>query len=98
MKLSKDDRRLLKKWGYKDSEIDFIEVASSCTIYSSRKKNICDMDALNILGREEFLSGLSRSAFHYSATRRSETGIEVSFDNTYFNYVGKYGNPAEFTV
>lgn len=98
MKLSKEDRKLLKKWGYKESEIDFIEVVSSCTIYSSRKKNICDIDALDILGREEFLSGLSRSAFHCSATRRSETGIEVSFDNTFFNYIGKYGNPANLAV
>lgn len=93
MVFTMEDRKLLKKWGYKDKEIDFIEKASTCTVYTARKKNICDDEALNILGREEFISGLSRSAFHHTATRRADNGVEVSFDNTYGKYFQACGNP-----
>ena len=39
-------------------------------------------EAVIILGREEFLSGISRSAIHYTASRESKGHSIVSFDSS----------------
>jgi hypothetical protein len=44
-------------------------------------KKISQEKALEILGREEYLSGISRSAFHWSAVR-DNNGETVYFDSS----------------
>ena len=75
-KLTEKDKKLLKEWGYFDEDIAQIEKGANVgTITFTYKKNkdveheITPQKAIRIIGREQFLSGLSRSAFHWSAIR-----------------------------
>jgi len=45
-------------------------------------KKISREDAIKILGMETYLSGIARSAFHWSACRENEKGDIVSFDSS----------------
>ena len=48
---------------------------------TGEKRKIKNEEAVEILGMKTFLSGISRAAFHASASRDSEDGnFEVSFD------------------
>lgn len=84
-KLTDKDKELLRKWGYPESDLLQIEdAANEGKIKSYRKEtaswNHISVDgAIRILGRTEFLSGLSRAAFHRSA-QRENNGRRVSFD------------------
>lgn len=82
MELTKQDRRTLKDWGYNPKDINQIEIATSLTKYEYKGKLICDEKAAKLLGREEYLSGISRSAFHWSASRDTPDGETVSFDSS----------------
>ena len=78
MKLTKNDKRLLNQWGCPCSYYPQIERAmNACiTIYKieteKRTGKISRDEAIKVLGRERWLSGIARSAFHWSATRRSD--------------------------
>lgn len=82
MKLTESDRKYLKKTGHKKKEIDRIEVATSLTRYEYGGKLICDVTAAELLGREAYLSGIARSAFHWSAARKTPGGETVFFDSS----------------
>lgn len=82
MKLNKEDKELLTKCGHSEAEINQVEEAINKTTYTMGKKRISATTALTVLGRENFLSGISRSAFHYSFCRTNENGEEVSFDSS----------------
>ena len=50
---------------------------------SERGKRISRAEAIRLLGRRTWLSGLSRSAFHYSACRNIEGGQSfILFDSS----------------
>ena len=75
-KLTNKDKKLLKEWGYSDEDMLQIEEGANVgTITFTYKANksqehiITPQKAIRIIGREQFLSGLSRSAFHWSAIR-----------------------------
>ncbi len=87
MLLTKDDKKQLRKWGHTARDYRQIELVSTCCLFTlytggmKKDKLICADEALEALGRREFLSGLSRCAFHWSATRTTEDGKSmVSFD------------------
>lgn len=82
MKLNNKDREYLRKCGYKESDFNQIEEATGKTVYEMNDKKISTKKALEILGREIFLSGISRSAFHWSACRENEKGDEVYFNSS----------------
>ena len=82
MKLSTSDRKMLKSWGHTAKDLNQIEVATSLTAYEYKGKLVCDVKARELLGDEGYLSGISRSAFHYSASRQTPDGEEVSFDSS----------------
>jgi len=74
MELTKKDKEQLLKWGYLEEDFAQIErCMKEAKIESfSRKggwKPISSETALKMIGRTEFLSGISRSAFHVSAMR-----------------------------
>lgn len=86
-KLTKVDINTLKKWGYSDEDIECIKYRLSylrCYLYNYKddtQKRISRKDAINYIGRDNFLSGLGRCAFHWHAGRGVEnTSYEVSFD------------------
>jgi len=82
MKLLKTDKEILTQWGYEDEDIKQIEKATTKTVYELNNEKISITTALEVLGREEFLSGISRSAFHWSSSREGINGERVSFDSS----------------
>ena len=93
-KLTPEDIALLKEWGEKDNDcIKQVERVASkkwtkyeLIDYNKKiRKKISREEAIEILGREEWLSGLHRSAFHCSACRYQggdcEGSICVLFDS-----------------
>jgi hypothetical protein len=82
MKLTIKDKELLLKWGYEEEHLKQIERATTKTIYKMDRKKISANEAIDILGRETYLSGISRSAFHWTACRDNGKGKTVYFDSS----------------
>lgn len=82
MKLTNNDKELLKEWGYQDNDINQIEEATRKTVYEVEGEKISAKKALEELGREEYLSGISRSAFHWSSARISKNEKTIFFDSS----------------
>ena len=93
MKLTSEDKKILLKFGYPKEDFYQIERATTKTTYEIYERNnnnkietnykkISQSEALDILGREIYLSGISRSAFHNSACRDNENGQTVYFDSS----------------
>jgi hypothetical protein len=82
MKLTNKDKEMLINWGYKEEDLNQIERATTKTTYEMNGKKISINEALNVLGRETFLSGISRSAFHWSAGREDGKGQTVYFNSS----------------
>ncbi len=78
MKLTKKDKEILKSMGYVDWDLQQIEEASNYTSYkvSETDKTISEEEALELLERKSFLSGMARSTF--SATSYRNTLNETS--------------------
>lgn len=82
MKLTEIDKKQLKKNGYIESDFPQIERAmqKSKTTYKAvdmrtgKRETISREQAIEILGRETWLSGISRSAFHWTAQRDNMRG------------------------
>lgn len=83
MRLSKSDCEILSSMGVLQSDFDQIERAASRrnTSYSIHGKKISQSDAIRILGRRGYLSGIARSAFHYTCVRNAPDGTPVFFDS-----------------
>ena len=82
VKLTKQDKELLRGYGPSEGDMKQIARAIRCTEYTVDGTRITADEAVTILGRENFLSGISRSAFHYTASRESEDHSIVSFDSS----------------
>lgn len=86
MKLTKEDIELLRSWGYLQKDIPQIKeaiVRSSYELYDKttyKTKWITADEAVELLGREQFLSGIGRSTFHYTSSRETQHCV-VSFDS-----------------
>lgn len=85
MKLTKTDKNMLKEWGYSEEDIPQIEKVirvSNYFLYKNQEKStsISSKNALELLGKELFLSGIARSAFHWNALRENDS-IKVLFDS-----------------
>ena len=86
MKLTLKDKAYLYNNGYSLEDVKQIECCIRHTIYYDKEdKCISRKKAIEILGREKWLSGMSRSSFHWSAVRINEdTNEEVYFDSSAF--------------
>lgn len=84
MKLTAEDKQRLIEWGYTESDLPQIEEAmrKSRTTYKMKGRIIQREEAVATLGRLEYLSGIARSAFHFSAARTSLDGRVVIFDSS----------------
>lgn len=86
MELTKKDKEQLLKWGYLEEDFAQIERAinnGNIESYSKRNgwKQIPPETAVRMIGRKEFLSGVSRAAFHASAQREdAKNRYRVSFE------------------
>jgi hypothetical protein len=82
MKLTIEDKKLLKSWGYKTKDFNQIEEATNKTEYELNDDRITLTEVLQVLDRETYLNGISRSAFHWSACRQNKDGETVYFDSS----------------
>lgn len=83
MKLLKKEKEYLQKAGYRESDFRQIQEAVGRTVYTvNGKEEISAKRAKELLGRQTFLSGLTRSAFHWSAVRKTASGETIHFDSS----------------
>ena len=93
MKLTNDDKKYLSKVGYEKSDFKQIEEAMNKTTYEiflpdnqiiigkPIKERISRKKVLELMDRTEWLSGISRSAFHLTASRMTKDNREILFDS-----------------
>lgn len=84
MTLSKEDKKILESWGHPKSDFRQIEIALNKTVYileSDNNRRISAKEARNLLDTETFLSGISRSAFHWTCSRENNGNV-VHFDSS----------------
>ena len=86
-KLTKADIELLMNWGYLKEDITDIQYRLPylrCYLYNEKdgsEVRISRKKAIELIGREQFLSGLGRCAFHWDALKIVEgTNLSVFFD------------------
>ena len=91
MKLTNKDKKYLIAIGYSDNDLTAIEdairnIRYEVEVFDSIPINITQKEAIRILGREEFLSGVARATFHSSAVRHHQTmtNVVVYFTRTKF--------------
>ena len=88
--LSPADKLTLLSWEHPIEDFEQIEEATNVGKFrnATAKRNITWQTARKKLGDREFLSGISRAAFHLDCSRYTEDGstcIEFDFRN-YFRY------------
>lgn len=84
MKLTKSDKEYLKEIGYLECDFSQIERASGKTDYMYQSKRIGQKKAIELLGRKKYLSGIARSAFHWSACGETADGSCIYFNSSHF--------------
>ena len=86
MKLTKEMKNILKEFGHEESDFPQIERALKVTKYKfyegEKSEEISRTVAIEKLGLRAFMSGISRSAFHWSSMRTCENGSSVRFDSS----------------
>lgn len=87
MRWRKDDTELLQSWGYSQEDIEQIKEARKFLILTTQNSShdnkeikISINKAIELLGRETFLSGLARASFHWTSVRSSDKDEDVFFD------------------
>lgn len=90
-KLEKWQKEKLLEWGYPEDDLAQIEEALTKTTFTMhfnrldglKDKKITQWEARCLLTPEDFLSGLGRSAFHFSSCRTSKEGdFTIYFDSS----------------
>jgi hypothetical protein len=81
--LTKQDKQILLDSGHKEEDLEQIQQAADKrkTTYTIDGKDATREDVIKLLGREKYLHGLSRSAFHHTASQKQD-GKEVGFDSS----------------
>lgn len=82
MKLTEKEKTILKKWGHDESEIDQIQRAIDLTTYERDGVDITEEKAKWLLGTTEWLSGISRSAFHWTSSRNDRYGKSIYINSS----------------
>ncbi len=73
--LTDEDKETLKRYGHDPRDFEQIEQCANKSVYVlDYKESVPIEKALELLGRETFLSGISRSAFHWTAARETPDG------------------------
>lgn len=82
MKLADSDKALLKTWNFPESDFPQIEDALGVTVCIMNGKRISRKKAIELLGQKTYLSGIARSAFHWTSCRLDADGNEILFDSS----------------
>lgn len=87
MRWRKDDSELLQSWGYSQEDIKqikearkFLILTTQDNLHDDKEIKISKDKAIELLGRETFLSGLARASFHWTSARRNDKDEQVFFD------------------
>ena len=85
MIITRTERKTLEERMFSKSDISEIEYAAKKTVYykeeNGKRIPLSREEAINVLGRENWIAGLCRSAFHIVATRYAADGTAVKFDS-----------------
>ena len=83
MKLTEKDKIILRELGHLDEDFAQIERAMDkrITKYEIDSRVVTREDVLELLGRRDYLSGLSRSAFHCTSSKVKDNHY-ISFDSS----------------
>ena len=91
MKLTNADKAYILSIGFPKEDLEQIEAAVDNTKYTlilgnGRERPLTRLGAMRKLGRQTFLNGISRSAFHWTAMRetKGERVEHVYFDSSDF--------------
>ena len=81
--LTTEDKAILRSFGHPDNDFNQIEEAINRSTFTLDEKEVVNAyDAIYILGKYNFLSGISRSAFHWTSSRESSDGKHsIHFDS-----------------
>ena len=84
MSISNEDKEYLLSIGYLEKDLKQIAYAAKANVtkYECEGKRIAKSTVIELLGRKKWLSGLARSAFHWSAVREAEDGRCIHFDSS----------------
>lgn len=91
MKFTEEHKKILKEFGYQEDDIGQIEEATNYgntlyTLFSGnypfKKRRISIKICIELLGIKAFLSGIGRSAFHWSAVRQVDDAYSIYFDSS----------------
>lgn len=89
LKLSEQDKAMLTEMAVQGEDFEQIEDSMKSRntqykvyIHDNNGTPITRKATIRILGRRAWLSGLARSAFHYTAVRDAEDGRKVFFDSS----------------
>ena len=84
MKITKEEKMYLESCGY--GRKDFAQIREAIrrdkTTYEMDGAPITREEAIARLGRRDYLSGIARSAFHFTAMRIAENGKVIHFDSS----------------
>jgi len=94
MILTNEDKQYLIECGYEKEDFNQIARAISKTTYEYKGEKISVQKAIDVIGREAFLSGIARSAFHWTSAREDKAGECVFFDS-HSLFKGQLGEPLE---
>lgn len=90
MKLTKAQKEYYKsmKWGDDDiKQLESMGKYCKLTLYDNNTdkkiKRITQKEAIAILGKETFMSGMERACFHWDASRTNKNDtLRIDFDNS----------------
>lgn len=84
MKLTKADKEYFIDAGYLEEDLEQIEYCmNKCKYELEDGKKVSRKYVLENMDRREWLSGIGRSAFHWSAARETYNGYIVLFDRSF---------------
>lgn len=90
MKFTEEHKKILRDFGHPESDMWQLEEATknSNTIYtlssrdhSVKTRRISTKECIELLGIKGFLSGISRSAFHWDASKEVDDVLVIDFDS-----------------
>ena len=84
MKITKEEKMYLERCGFGRKDLAQIQEAirEDKTTYEMDGASITREEAVTRLGRLDYLSGIARSAFHFTAMRITEDGKAILFDSS----------------
>ncbi len=96
-RLTDEDKKILLSWGNREDELDQIELEANVCEYTQCYKSKPDRkitrdEAIKLLGRRNFLSGIERTAFHWNCGRERGNRY-VHFES---GLVGRHVNPVVY--